>query len=79
MFSHYRHNRTLIVQNVITNAVVIRREEHDTASAARITKGIYALMIDGKHVAFYEHTPNKFRKPQIINGRYYAKPIGKIK
>lgn len=67
-------HRTLIVKNIHTDAIVVTREEHATASAARITKGIYNLMTDGNHVAFYENRPTKLRRPMVINGRFYAKP-----
>jgi hypothetical protein len=54
--------------------IVHTRLEQDTGSAARITKPLYDLLMDGKHIAYYAHAPTKIRVPTVINGRFYVKP-----
>lgn len=70
-----RFFRQLVIVNTDTKAVVATRDEHATNSAGRITKKIYGLLTDGKHIAYYAHMPTKTRKPLVINGRYYVKPV----
>lgn len=71
-----RFFRQLVIVNTDpkVKAIVATREERATNSAARITKDLYKLLSDGKHIAYYAHEPSKIRKPMIINGRYYVKP-----
>jgi hypothetical protein len=71
-----RYNRQLVIVNTETKEVVSLRKEVATNSAARITKGMYQTLTDGKHVAYYAHVPTKLRVPAFIKGRYYVKPAG---
>jgi len=68
--------RQLVIVNTEAKNVVLTRMECATASAARTTKRIHALLTDGKHIAFYAHAPTKIRVPTIIKGRFYVKPAG---
>jgi hypothetical protein len=73
MFHHPFH-RQLVVVNKETKEIVHTRAENATGNAARITKKLYALLTDGKHIAYYAHAPTKLRVPKEINGRFYVKP-----
>lgn len=66
--------RELVIVNTETKRIVQTRMDTRTASAARITKPLYDLLMDGKHIAYYAHTPTKIRVPKEINGRFYVKP-----
>jgi hypothetical protein len=70
------YHRTLVIVNKDTKNIVRTREDVATASAARITKPLYDLLMDGKHFAYYAHRPNKIRVPACIKGRFYVKPSG---
>lgn len=72
-FPYYRE---LIIVNTKEHKVVATRYDTRTASAARITKGLYKTLTDGKHIAYYAHQPSKIRVPAEIKGRFYVKPTG---
>lgn len=68
-------HRQLIIVNTETKEIVFStRIETKTITAARITKPLYNLLMDGKHIAYYVHAPTKLRVPKEINGRFYVKP-----
>lgn len=69
-----RFYRQLVIVNTDSKAIVATRDERATNSAARITKPLFKLLTDGKHIAYYAHRPLKIRKPLEIKGRYYVKP-----
>jgi hypothetical protein len=70
------YRRQLVIVNTDNKCVVHTRLDVATASAARITKDLYATLTDGKHIAYYAHQPTKIRVPAAINGRFYVKPAG---
>lgn len=72
----YGYHRQLVIVNTETKEVVSTRSENYTALSARITKSLYKVLTDGKHIAYYAHQPSKIRVPAVINGRYYVKPSG---
>jgi hypothetical protein len=67
-------HRTLVVVNTKTKNIVLTHSEDNTSTAARITKPIYDLLMDGNHISYYAHRPDAIRVPTIINKRWYAKP-----
>ena len=68
------YHRQLVIVNKDNKFIVHTRLESATGNAARITKPLYDLLMDGKHIAYYAHAPTKIRVPKEINGRYYVKP-----
>jgi hypothetical protein len=72
----FPYRRQLVIVNKDNKFIVHTRLDVATASAARITKPLYNLLTDGKHIAFYAHQPTKIRVPAEIKGRFYVKPAG---
>ena len=66
--------RQLIIVNTVTKKIVHTRMENATGNAARITKSLYNLLMQGDHIAYYAHSPSQIRIPMEINGRFYVKP-----
>ena len=72
----FPYRRQLVIVNKDNKFIVHTRLDTATGSAARITKELYNLLMEGKHIAYYAHRPNKIRVPKEINGRFYVKPWG---
>jgi hypothetical protein len=74
--SYKPFRRQLVIVNKDNKFIVHTRLETATGNAARITKPLYDLLMDGKHIAYYAHRPTKIRVPKEINKRFYVKPSG---
>jgi hypothetical protein len=68
--------RQLVIVNKSNKFIVHTRLETATGNAARVTKELYALLVDGTHIAYYAHAPSKIRVPTQIGKRFYVKPAG---